>query len=131
MVDTVDTKVIRNAGGHYTVVLQNRSDGTGESGVVKVDVSTLLNAAGAAATYTSIERIDFSVWGFNYVLLAWDANTDDEIATLGPGAGHFDWTYEGGATDPKSTGTVGDIKLTTSGGAAGSGYDITMRLKLK
>ncbi len=130
MADTVDTKVIRNATGHYTVVLQNRSDGTGESDVTKVDISTLLNAAGQTATYTTIERIDWAVWGFNYVLLEWDHTTDDEIATLA-GVGSLDWTYEGGNVDPRSSGGTGDILLTTSGTTANSGYDITIRLRLK
>lgn len=128
--DTVDSKVIRNNPGRYAVTLQNRSDGTGESAVTKVDVSTLLNAAGLAGTYTVVERIDYAVWGFDYVLLTWDANTDDELATLS-GNGFIDWTFEGGNPDPKSTGSVGDIKLTTAGGASGSGYDITLRLKVK
>jgi hypothetical protein len=130
MADTVDTKVIRNSKGHYTVTIQNRSDGTGESDVTKVDISTLLNSAGAAATYTSIERIDYAVWGFNYVLLEWDHTTDDEIATLA-GVGSIDWTYEGGNKDPQSSGGTGDILLTTSGTTANSGYNITIRLKLK
>jgi hypothetical protein len=130
MVDAVDTRVIRNANGRYTVELQNRSDGTGESAVVKVDISALLNHNGATATYTSIERIDYAVWGFNHVRLDWDHTTDDEIATLA-GNGVIDWTYEGGKVDPKSSGGTGDILLTTNGGASGSGYDLLIRLKLK
>lgn len=130
MADTVDTKVIRNENGRYTVRLQNQSDGTGESGVTKVDVSTLTSTNGVAATYTTIERIEYSVWGFNYVALFWDATADDEIATLS-GQGVIDVSYEGGTTDPKSTGTTGDILLTTDGGYDGAGYDITIQMKLK
>lgn len=130
MADAVDTKVIRNANGRYTVLLQNASDGTGETNVVKVDVSTLLNAMRATCTYTVVERIDYDVWGFNYVQLKWDAATDDEIATLS-GSGSLDFTYEGGAKDPQSTTPVGDILLSTSGTTSGSGYSILLRLKLK
>jgi hypothetical protein len=130
MADTVDTKVLRSSRGYYTVVLQNRSDGTGESDVTKVDISTLLTGSGGVPTYTAIERIDWAVWGFNYVLLEWDHTTDDEIATLA-GVGSLDWTYEGGNVDPRSSGGTGDILLTTSGTTANSGYDITIRLRLK
>lgn len=130
MADTVDSRVIRNANGNYVVHLTNESDGTGESNVVKVDVSALNGANGSAATYTTIKRIEYSVWGMNYVTLRWDATTDDEIAVL-KGSGVIDWSAEGGNTDPKTTGTTGDVLLTTDGALDGSGYDITIWLKLK
>ncbi len=130
MPDTVDVKVLRSTPGYYTVVLQNRSDGTGESAVTKVDISSLLTGSRGVPTYTSIERIDYDVWGFNYVQLHWAHTTPDEIATLS-GSGSFDYTYEGGNVDPKTAGSTGDITLTTSGTTSGSGYDITLRLKLK
>lgn len=130
MADTVNTTVVRNANGRYVVRLQNASDGTGESAVTKVDISTLLAASGVAPSYTTIKRIKYSVWGFNYVTLFWDATADDEIATL-DNEGDIDFTKEGGWTDPQSAGSTGDIKLTTDGGADGSGYDITLWLTLK
>lgn len=130
MADTVDTKVIRNDHGRYVVRLVNQSDGTGESGVVKVDVSALTSTKGTTAIYTTINRIEYSVFGMNHVTLAWDATTDDEIAVLS-GQGVLDFFPEGGMTDPKSTGYTGDIKLTTDGATASGGYDITLWLKLK
>lgn len=130
MADTVNTTVVRNANGRYVVRFQNASDGTGESAVTKVDVSTLTTASGSTPTYTTVYRIEYSVSGFNYVTLYWDATADDEIATLS-GQGVIDVSMEGGITDPKSTGTTGDIKLTTDGGSDGSAYDITVWLKLK
>lgn len=130
MADTVDTKVINRGKRYYVVHLQNRSDGTGESGVTKVDISTLTNAAGATATYSVVDRIEYSVWGFNHVRLDWDHTTDDEIATLS-GQGIIDWQPAGGNVDPKTSGGTGDILLTTNGGASGSGYDITLWIRLK
>lgn len=131
MADAVDTKVVFS-GRHYVVNLTNVSDGTGEgTPVAKVDVSTLTSRiTGQAATYTVIDRIEYQVNGFDYVKLAWDANTDDEIAIL-KGNGAFDWTSVGGNKDPKTTGTVGDIMLSTSGTTAGNTYDITIWLRLK
>lgn len=136
MADTVDTKVIFNGGRYYVVHLQNQSDGTGESDVTKVDISTLLTSpqinypGGRVCTYTAIDRIEHSIAGFNYVLLKWDHTTDDEIATLA-GPGVKDWSVEGGNVDPRTAGGTGDILLTTNGGAAGAAYDITIWLRTK
>lgn len=133
MADTVDTLTIRNAvrlNGKLVVRLTNESDGTGESGVTKVDISTFTTPAGSAATYSVVERIDYQVNGFNYVTLRWDHTTDDEIAVLA-GNGVLDLTRQGGRVDPKSTGGTGDILLTTDGAVDGASYDITLYLKLK
>ena len=125
MVDTVNSYVLNNNGRRYVLRLTNESDGTGESAVTKIDVSTLTDANGVTASYLAIDRIEYSVWGFNYLTLYFDADTDDELAVLS-GQGVMDWSMEGGFVDPLSTGTTGDIKLTTDGGADGSGYDITI-----
>lgn len=129
MADAVDSAVLHNGPRNYAIHLYNKSDGTGESLVTKVDISTLLAANGQTCTYTSIENISGSVWGGS-VQLYWDHTTDDEISNLS-GFVNDDWTYEGGKTDPKTTGGTGDILLTTTGFASGSGYDITIRLKKK
>ena len=129
MADTVDTKVVFAGTRHYVVKLTNISDGTGESAVTKVDMSTLTGPNGEAPTKISIEKIEYQVDGMQ-VRLFWDATVDDEIAVLA-GQGIFDWTCTGGLHDPQSSGATGDIKLTTNGHTAGDGYDITLYLKLK
>lgn len=129
MADTVDTAVIRNGKRDYTIRILNKSDGTGESGVTKVDISTLNAPNGAACTYTSILSIEGVVTG-GEVYLAWDHTTPDEIAYLS-GFVHNDYSYEGGLVDPKSSGGTGDILLTAVGFAAGSGYDLTLRIRKK
>jgi hypothetical protein len=130
MADTVDVKQIF-AGTRWDVFhLINRSDGTGEAAVTKVDISTFTTGAGDVATYSSIDRIEYSVFGFNHVALLWDHTTDDEIAVLAA-QGTMDWSMLGGNIDPRSGGGTGDILLTTNGGAAGSGYDITIYLRFK
>lgn len=126
MADTVDTKVVRNANGRYCVKLTNISDGTGESGVVKIDVSTLTNASGATATKFQVRRIEYNIQGFTSVRLHWDAATDDEIAVLPTGSGVLDFTPEGGLNDPQSATPVGDVKLTTANTTSGNTYDITI-----
>lgn len=129
MADTVDTRTTHN--GRYVVRrLLNISDATGESAVIKADVSTFTTRAGVPATYFTVDRIVYDVQGFTSVRLYFDADTDDELALLS-GSGDLDWSAFGGVTDPKSTGYTGDIKLTTAGAASGATYDITLYLRPK
>lgn len=125
MADTVTNDTIFDGSRRVIVHITNRSDGTGESDVVKIDVSALANGPNpSTATDTlAIEEITYSVWGFSHVLLEFDATTDDEIAVL-QGQGYLDFRPFGRKVDPKSTGSTGDLLLTTTGGATGSGYDI-------
>jgi hypothetical protein len=129
MADTVDIKYT-SKGRYHQVRLQNRSDGTGESGVTKIDISTLLTPAGATCTWIVVDRIESTINGMT-VRLDWDHTTDDELATLAPGGAPLDWSSVGGNPDPKSSGGTGDVLLTTIGHAAGSTYDITITFRCK
>jgi hypothetical protein len=130
MADTVDTKVVFSGRKRYVVHLTCVSDGTGESGVTKVDISAL-TGFGFVPTYTVIDLIEANVQGFTSARLYWDHTTDDEIAMLGSGPSLIDWTAYGGNVDPKSTGGTGDILLTTAGAVSGATYDITIHLRPK
>ena len=132
MVDTVTVENIYDgvSSQHLVRHITNRSDGTGENAVVKVDASTFAMPDGSPVEYFNVQRIEFSVWGFNYVAVEFNATSNDEIAVL-QGQGEVDWSQDGGKVDPQSAGSNGDILVTTNGGAAGSGYDITMWLKKK
>lgn len=128
MADTVDTKVVFSSQNRYVVRLLNLSDGTGESAVVKVDISTLTGPDGTPPTRTVVEKIEYDISGMT-IRLYWDHTTDDEIAVLG-GSGFLDWSESGGLVD-NGTGDTGDILLTTNGHAAGDTYNITLWLRLK
>lgn len=128
MADTVDTAVVFTGARRRVVHITNESDGTGESAVAKVDISALTGPNGGTATYSTVDYIEYSVWGFNYVVLEWNADTPDEIAVLS-GQGVIDWRDVGGYTDPQSTGGTGDIQVTTDGAVDGAGYDITIHLR--
>lgn len=131
MADTVTNTIVYNGRYHVSHHI-NASDGTGETAAIKVDLSAIVlpTRFNAVPTYSVIDRIVYSVWGFNYVTLFWDHTTDDKIAELS-GQGYMDWQMAGGLVDPRSAGDTGDIILTTNGGAAGSGYDITLWSRLK
>ena len=132
MANVVDSQVVVNNNRHYVVRLIGELDTTNETAVVKVDCSTLTDAKGNTATYTAVDRIEYDVAGFASVELAWDATTDDKIVTLTPGQGILDWSKEGGLVDPKSTGTTGDIVLTTTGTpGATTNYNITLWVRPK
>lgn len=125
MADTVNSQVIEDGPRNYVIRLTNISDGTGESDVVKVDVSGLTGPdVGVAPDRVAIKSIDYNVQGFDYVTLEFDATADDEIAVLGQGVGYL--PFDPPVNNPKSSGYTGDVLLTTSGGASGSSYDITL-----
>jgi len=126
MADTVDSLVQFSGTRKYVIRLTNISDGTGESGVIKVDISTLTNGKGIAPTALNVESIQWSIQGFSSVRLHWDHTTDDEIAVLGAGNGFKDYTQAGALKDPRSTGGTGDILLTTAGAISGATYDILL-----
>ena len=129
MADTVNVQTVY-AGRRVIVHLTNESDGTGESAVTKVDISTLTLSTGETPTYSTIDLIEYSVGGFNYVVLEWAHTANDEIAVL-QGQGVIDWYAMGGKTDPQSAGGTGDIVLTTDGALDGDSYDITIHLRPK
>jgi len=130
MADSVNTTVLRNSDRYYAVQITNICDGTGESDVKKVDVSTLSGPNGQTTTYLSLLEAKWSIQGFTYVKLEFDATTDDELLVMS-GDGGVSFEAFGGLVDPKSTGTTGDIFLTTAGNTSGDSYDITLVFKKK
>ena len=106
------------------------SDGTGESNVIKVDISTLLNTSGQTVTYTAVEEIEWDVQGFSSVKLSWDHTTDDVMKLLS-GRGAVSYKHLGYLFDPRSTGGTGDILLTSTGAVVGATYDITLVIQLR
>ena len=125
MADAVTTKVLQNTESEYVIRLTCISDATGESDVVKVDKSTLTNVNGEVPLAINIMSARWAVQGFSYIKLEWDATTDD-VAMLLSGNGYDNFEAAGGLRDPRSSGSVGDIVLTSVGASAGATYDITL-----
>lgn len=130
MADTVTTNVMLGGGRRYVAQFTGISDGTGETNVIKVDISTLLNTVGQTCTYTLFEEIQWDVQGFDYVKLAWDHTTDD-TAKLMAGRGSVSYRDYGYLCDPRSSGGTGDILLSSVGATSGATYDITIVLQLR
>lgn len=121
MPDAVTSTKMQDGPRNVVYRLTNISDGTGEAAVTKIDVSTL----SPAPTHLAIERIWWVCSGMD-VRLLFDATTDDHAITLS-GDNHFDFRSIGPIVDPKSTGTTGDLKLTTVGHTAGDAYTIIIQ----
>lgn len=130
MADTVTSQIIAKGPRYSIVHLTNISDGTGESAVTKVDISTLDLGNGVAPTKTSVKEIQWSIQGFTAVQLYWDHTTDDTIAILAAGNGYSEFGMLGMLNDPGSAGGTGDVLLTTAGAVSGATYDITLVLTL-
>lgn len=131
MVDTVTTEYIFSGRRRKIIHLTGISDGTGESGVAKVDISALTFNGSVVPTYTTIDMIDYNIQGYTSIRLYWDHTTDDEIAILPAGVGTIHWSALGGKTDPRTSGGTGDILLTTAGQVSGATYDLTLYFRPK
>ena len=136
MADTVKVTKLSDNMRYCEYEFLNRSDGTGEAAVQKIDISTLVGSDGSTAgdRPTSLTFVDgdWEVNGFNYVTVLWDRTSADEEIEVMVDSGGVDLFSAGGKneTDRTVAGT-GDILLTTDGGADGSGYRIRMRFRKK
>ena len=130
MADTVDTVVLHSSGSYYHARFVSKSDGTGESDVVKIDKSTLTGTDGREPIALDLVEITWSVFGASHVLLEWDHSTDDEMLILS-GNGYLKYGESGPLKDPRSAGGTGDVLLTTSGMAANGGYVIDALFELR
>jgi hypothetical protein len=125
MADAVTTTVLRNDSKYYAIHLTNISDGTGETLVKKVDISTLIGPDGTAPTSVSLLSARWCIQGFSRVSLWWDDDTADAPLMVMAGNGYDDFEPWDGKKDPTSGGEK-DVLLNTTGTVSGNTYDITL-----
>jgi len=137
MADAVNSQLIANGPRNWGYVFTNESDGTGESGVVKVDGSAsgplgvaLYGQTFYPLAHIKITEIEYDIKGMGLEII-WDATTS-VIATVLGGFGKLHYRQFGGLAAVGSTGALiagatGKIKFTTVGAAAGSSYTVFMR----
>lgn len=134
MADAVTSVVVSNSADDYLVHLTNLSDGTGESAVVKADISTLLAKDGAVPAALDILEVRWAIQGFTSVTLLWGTTSAVRALVLA-GNGYDDFrgdrlnAAENGLSDPRTATGERDILLTTAGAVSGATYDITLRLR--
>ena len=130
MADAVTSQTIID--GPKTAVLKftNISDGSGESEVVKVDVSALSkNGNGDTCTKATIEKIWLQCNGMKVKML-FDASTNVFCIELGENqSGHHDYTSFGGLTNNAGSGVTGDILFTTVGHASADSYTVILQVR--
>ena len=109
--------------GKYT----NISDGTGETAVVKIDVTTLaVNAYGCACNGVKINKIWASTHGME-VRILWDASTDLMTWAIPQNVTYLmDFSSFGGLQNNAGTGVNGNVLFTTSDMSAGDMYSIVL-----
>lgn len=122
MADATSSQTLVDSARNVVMKFTNTSDGTGESAVLKVDVSAL---NGAPST-VRIDKIHYSVAGM-VVRLLWDATTDVTIVDL-QGDGCLDASCFGGLYNNAGAGVTGDIKLTTVGHSSGDSYSLILEM---
>lgn len=101
-----------------------------ETAVIKVDKSTLTGLNGIEPGRLVIEKVRWTMQGFNSIRILFDHTTDDEAVVLNGTHGELDYGDDG-IVDPASTGGTGDILFTTQGGTANATYTVDLYLRLK
>lgn len=127
MADAVTSQTILDGERLFIGKYTDISDGTGETGVIKVDVSALTpNAEGHACNGVKINRIWSALHGFE-VRILWDATTD-VLAWVATSNGPYlmDFSSFGGISNNAGTGKTGDVLFTTHAPTAGATYTIVL-----
>jgi hypothetical protein len=124
MADAVTTQVLLDGERLYIGKFTNISDGTGETGVVKIDVATLAKSRGFACNGLKINRIWASTHGLE-VRILWKATTDS-LAWMVTQQTFYDMSFDGfgGITNDAGAGSTGSIAFTTVDAGAGDMYTI-------
>jgi hypothetical protein len=126
MADAVTSQTLIDQDRVAIMKFTNISDGTGESAVLKVDVSALSAPAGKVCSGVSIVRVYASTSGMGVDIL-WDATTDVIALTLAENQS-YEYVFDdfGGIWNNSGAGKTGDIRFTTIGAASGDRYTIVL-----
>jgi len=127
MADAVTSQTILDGERLFIGKFTNISDGTGETGVVKIDVSTLArNASGLACNGVKINKIWASTHGLE-VRILFDATTDAFAWMITQQTFYeMDFSSFGGLSNNAGAGVTGDVLFTTIDVAAGDMYTIVL-----
>ena len=129
MADSVTSQKLKDHATAWAYKFTNESDGTGETNVLKIDVSGLTAASNSALTNqrVNINKLSWSIAGANSkVRLMWSGDTPNTIVVL-TGTGTIDLATN--LTAPLTNtiaNTNGDIFLSTLGFTAGASYTVIL-----
>lgn len=127
MADAVTSQTLFDGDRNVVMKFTNVSDGTGESAVLKVDVSALKASSinGAACDGVIINKVHASLNGMG-VNMIWDATSDVTGFILSPGMYTYDFTT--GLINNAGSGVTGDVLFTTIGHTSGDTYSIILEM---
>ena len=129
MADAVATQTLFDGERMAIMKFTDISDGTGETKVTKVDVSTLIpNSFNLACTSVTIVKIHALTHGLE-VDMYWDATTDVLIASIPQNTMYsMDLTQFGGLWNNAGAGKTGDIQFSTRDASNGDTYTIILEM---
>lgn len=129
MADAVTTQTIFQGDKTLVMKFTNISDGTGESGVIKVDVATLAAYQGQPCVAVQIDKVYAMTHGME-VRLYWAATSPQLIMTI-PQNVMNTHSYDefGGIDNNAGAGKTGNITFTTADASAGDMYTIILVMR--
>jgi hypothetical protein len=127
MADAVTSQTILDGERLFIAKFTNISDGTGETAVVKIDVSTLNpNSFGLACNGVKLNKIYGTTHGME-VRILWDATTDVFAWQIPQNSNYLmDLSSFGGIPNNAGAGKTGDVLFTTSDASSGDMYSIVL-----
>ena len=127
MADAVASQTILDGERLFIAKFTNISDGTGETAVVKIDVSTLaVNSFGLACNGVKINKIYGTTHGME-VRILWDATTDVFAWQIPQNSNYLmDFSSFGGIPNNAGAGSTGDVLFTTADASSGDMYSIVL-----
>jgi hypothetical protein len=127
MADAVTSQTILDGERLFIAKFTNISDGTGETGALKIDVSTLNpNSFNLACNGVKLNKIYATTHGME-VRILWDASTDQFAWQIPQNTNYLmDFSSFGGIPNNAGTGVTGDVLFTTTDVSAGDMYTIVL-----
>ena len=129
MADAVTSQTLLDGERLAIMKFTNISDGTGETAVTKVNVSTLTPSnSGKACTGVTVNKITSVCHGLE-VRMYWDATTDVPffLSTINTNYEN-DFSRFGGITNNAGVGKNGNIVFSTSDATAGDTYTVVLEM---
>lgn len=132
MVDAVTVTKLFDGHKYCAYEFLNVSDGTGESLVKKIDRLDLMPSGGGTVQSLTLIDASWDVSGFTYVNMLWDRNPSAIVVETMTGNSGVCYDTIGDKHDPnRMLDGTGNILITTSGGATGSSYRVSVLFKKK
>ena len=127
MADAVTSQTILDGERLFIAKFTNISDGTGETGVLKIDVSTLNpNSFNLACNGVKINKIWAQTMGMGVDIL-WDATADVLCETIPADVAYkLDYSCFGGIPTNAGAGKTGDVLFSTAGASSGDRYTLIL-----